>query len=77
MVFNNDKAVKSIKRLMAKFYIPSMNCSRKGGKKKVNSFRKATQNTELILRATASNLKIILYEFNQFDFALERKYIHT
>lgn len=27
MFLNNEKAVKNIKRFMAKFYIPSMNCS--------------------------------------------------
>lgn len=52
-----------------------MNCSRKG-KKKVNSFKKATENTELILRARAINLKTILYKLNEFDFSLQQKYIH-
>lgn len=61
---------------MAKFYISSMNCSRTG-KKKVNSFKNATQNAELILRARAINFKTIPYKFNQFDFALQQKYIHT
>lgn len=53
-----------------------MNCSRKG-KKKVNSFEKATQNTELIARARAINFKTIPYKFNQFDFAMQQKYVHT
>lgn len=40
------------------------------------TFKKATQNTELILRARIINLKIIPYKSNQFDFALQQKYVH-
>lgn len=46
------------------------------GKGKVNSF-KTIQNTELILRARAINLKTIPCKFNQFDFALQQQRVHT
>lgn len=45
------------------------------GKGKVNS-SKTIQNTELVLRARAINLKTIPYKFNQSDFALQQKNVH-
>lgn len=57
------KLLKKKKSSMAKSYIPSMNCSRTGGKEKFILSRR-------LQRARAIDLKMITYKCNQWGFVL-------